>query len=57
MAKRFDNLFAQIASFENLYEAYRAAARGKRGILEVAAFETHLERRLFDIQAALEGGS
>lgn len=57
MAKRFDHLFAEIASFENLYEAYRHAARGKRGNLEVAAFETNLERRLFDLQAALEDGS
>lgn len=57
MAKQFDNLFPQIASFENLYEAFRAAARGKRSILEVAAFEANLERRLLDLQDAPLDGS
>ncbi len=37
--KTYKNLYPQICTFENLFLAYRAAARGKRGKAEVAAFE------------------
>ena len=37
--KRYKNLYPQITSFENLYAAYWAAARGKRSRSDVAAFE------------------
>ena len=36
-------LFAPLCSFENLYRAYRAARRGKRGNPDVAAFEYEQE--------------
>jgi RNA-directed DNA polymerase len=41
------NLYPQICTFENLYLAFRAAAKGKRGKPEVAAFEQDLEPNLF----------
>ena len=31
MARAYDNLYETIASFENLYLAFRGAAKGKRG--------------------------
>jgi RNA-directed DNA polymerase len=37
------SLFAQIASFENLWRAFHKAARGKRARPDVATFEYHLE--------------
>jgi len=57
MVKRYANLFAQIATFENLFIAYRKAAKGKRGQPNVADFEFDLERNLFDLQAELLDGS
>lgn len=46
MPKRFNHLYDEVTSFENLYVAYRKAARGKRGQAPVATFE-------FDVEAAL----
>ena len=54
MVKRYADLYPQITTFENLYLAYRKAARGKRGQVAVATFEFDLERNLFDLQAELE---
>jgi len=54
MVKRYANLYPQVTTFENLYLAYRKAAKGKRGQAAVAAFEFDLERNLFDLQAELE---
>ena len=51
--KTYKNLYSQICAFENLFLAYRAAARGKRGKPEVAAFERELEPNLFRLQEAL----
>jgi retron-type reverse transcriptase len=48
------NLWPRIASFENLYEAFRQARRGKRGRPDVAAFEFDLERNLLELQRELE---
>jgi hypothetical protein len=31
MVKRYADLYPQIVTFENLYTAYRKAAKGKRG--------------------------
>jgi hypothetical protein len=39
MAKRYDNLFQEVVSFENLYLAFRKAMRGKRANPRVAVFE------------------
>jgi RNA-directed DNA polymerase len=51
--KTYKNLYPQICAFENLYLAYRAAARGKRGKAEVAAFERELEPNLLRLQEEL----
>ncbi len=51
--KTYKNLYPQICTFENLFLAYHAAARGKRGKPEVAAFEQYLEPNLFRLQEEL----
>ncbi|MCZ7674127.1 MAG: reverse transcriptase/maturase family protein [Chloroflexi bacterium] len=50
-------LFPRVVSWENLLEAYRKAARGKRGKLAAASFEFGLADRLLDLQADLLAGS
>jgi retron-type reverse transcriptase len=57
MVKRYGNLFPSMITFENLYRAYRKAAKGKRGQPNVAAFEFHLEDNLFQLQEELATGS
>jgi retron-type reverse transcriptase len=52
--KVYRDLYPQVVSFENLYLAYRKAARGKRGQPPVAAFEFDLEANLFRLQDELE---
>ncbi len=44
--KRYDHLYAEVTSFENLWLAEKKAARGKRGQGAVAAFEFNLEDEL-----------
>jgi RNA-directed DNA polymerase len=51
--KTVDNLYQDIVAFENLYLAYRKAAKGKRGQPNVAAFEFDLEANLFQLQSEL----
>jgi RNA-directed DNA polymerase len=53
LLKTFKNLFAQISSFENLYLAYRAARKGKRGKPPAASFELQLEANLLALQEEL----
>jgi retron-type reverse transcriptase len=53
MAKTYTNLYPTIASFGNLYVAYRKAAKGKRGLAAVAAFEFDLERNLYRLEDEL----
>ena len=36
MVKRYGNLYPRVVAFENLYRAYRKAAKGKRGQANVA---------------------
>jgi hypothetical protein len=55
MVKR-DRLWENICSFANLLEAYRCAARGKRGHPAVVLFEFKLEENLFELQDELRGG-
>jgi hypothetical protein len=55
--KTFKNLFPQITSFENLAEAYRRAAKGKRAKPGVAAFEYDLETNLIGLQDELLAGT
>lgn len=54
MARNFDHLYPAVTAFGNLYHAYRAAARGKRGQPSVAAFEVNLESNLLSLQEDLE---
>ncbi len=42
-----------VCNWDNLYEAYRAAARGKRGRESTALFEYRLEEYLVQIQQDL----
>jgi retron-type reverse transcriptase len=46
-----------VTSFENLYEAFRLARRGKRARPDVAAFECDLESNLLGLQRALIDGT
>jgi RNA-directed DNA polymerase len=55
--KTYKHLYPTIVSFENLYLAYRAAARGKRGQPNVAAFDLNLEDNLFRLQGELQAKS
>ena len=51
--KRYKGLYERVTAFDNLYRAYRAAARGKRGQPNVAAFELALEDNLWQLQEEL----
>ena len=42
------DLYPQICSFENLYQAYRKARKGKRGKESVARFEYNQEEELLN---------
>ena len=53
MVKRYSNLYPQVTTFENLYTAFRKAAKGKRGQPNVAAFEFDLEHNLLTLQDEL----
>jgi retron-type reverse transcriptase len=52
--KTHKNLYPLITNFENLYQAFKNAARGKRGRPDVAAFEYDLEANLLALQEELE---
>ena len=52
--KTYRQLYAQITSFENLYQAFKCAARGKRKKTDVAAFEFDLEENLVHLQEELQ---
>ena len=51
--RTYRNLFPQVVSFENLYWAYRAARKGKRGSEAAARFERRQEEELFALQEQL----
>jgi hypothetical protein len=53
LAKVYDNLFPELIRFDNLWQAYRKAAKGKRGKAPVAAFELDLEGNLLQLQSDL----
>lgn len=55
--KRTGNLWPQVTSWENLTEAARAAARGKRKRPDVARFLHELEPNLCKLQRELEEGA
>ncbi len=46
-------MYAQLVSWDNLYLAYRRAAKGKRGKPAAAGFEYRLEDNLIQLQEAL----
>ena len=52
--KVYRDLYPQVISFENLYLAYRKAARASAASRPVAAFEFDLEANLFRLQDELE---
>jgi len=49
--KTYRNLYPHICAFPNLYAAFRAARRGKRGRAAVASFEFDLERNLLVLES------
>lgn len=49
--------YADIHTFDNLYCAYRKAAKGKRGRSSAAAFEFRLEDELILLQDELAAGT
>lgn len=55
--KRIGNLWPQVASWENLLESARAAARGKRKRPDIARFLHELEPNLCRLQRELEEGT
>ena len=52
-----DILFPRVVAWENLLQAYRQAARGKRGRAAAAAFEFQVADRLLTLQDELREGS
>jgi retron-type reverse transcriptase len=51
--KTFKNLYPCICDYENLHEAWRKAARGKRRSPDVAAFEYFLTDNLLQLEEEL----
>ncbi len=54
MVSQVQGGYADIYAWENLYMAWRKAARGKRGRPAAAAFEFRLEENLFDLHEQLK---
>ena len=52
--KTYRHLYSQVYDFENLFLAYRAARRGKRGKANVAFFERKQEDELLALQNELQ---
>ena len=52
--KRYGNLWSKIITFENLYEAYRKARKGKRYRSSVLVFSHNLETELLQLQRDLQ---
>jgi RNA-directed DNA polymerase len=57
MAKTHKHLYPQITAFDNLYEAWRKARRGKRYKPAAAAFEHHLDDELITLHDELQAES
>ena len=53
MAKIYRNLYPDLVRFDHLWQAYRQAARGKRGKAPVATLEMDLEANLLRLQREL----
>ncbi len=52
--KTHKHLYPKITAFDNLYTAFRKAARGKRSRPDVATFEFDAERQLVALQSELQ---
>ncbi len=52
--KTFKNIYRHICTYENLYESWRKAARGKRSSPEVADFEYRLTDNLLQLEEELQ---
>ena len=57
MGKVYQHLWSELISFNNLWWAFKKAAKGKRSQAAVAEFEYHLEENLFELQDQLRDGS
>jgi hypothetical protein len=55
MVTQVSGCYADIHTWDNLYTAYRKAARGKRGRAAAATFEYKLEDNLIGLQDELAG--
>jgi retron-type reverse transcriptase len=55
--KTFKNLYGKVVAFENLHAAYQAAARGKSGRLDCAAFAYNREGKLLALRRELLDGT
>ena len=55
--KSYGNLWPKITSFENLFQAFVRARRGKRSRPDVAEFEYDLESNLLSLERELLDGS
>lgn len=55
--KTIKNLFENVVDFENLYQAWESARKGKRYREEIMAFSANLESNLIEIQNHLMYGS
>ena len=53
MVTQVSSAYTDIHSWENLYAAYRQAARGKRGRAAAAGFEYRLEDNLLQLEMEL----
>lgn len=51
--KTYKNLYPRVYRFSNLYNAYRAARKGKRDRIAVASFEFDLEQNLLTLSEKL----
>jgi RNA-directed DNA polymerase len=52
--KTYKRLYPRLCSFENLYDAFLKARKGKRSRPDVATFEFNLEFELPQLQEELE---
>ena len=53
----YEKIYQKIYQFENLYRAYRMAARCKRTKTEVIEFELNLAENLWKLHDELESGN
>jgi retron-type reverse transcriptase len=53
--KSYKTLYPQICTWENLYEAWRKARKGKRSRAPAATFELNLGENLLQLQQELRG--